>query len=164
MFPEQIKKTMKKALLPILTLAFALTFSSCSKDDDDQAGTTSKSRTELLVNKSWIMTGATVSPAYDFGNGETTNLYGEYDACEKDDFLFYNANLTYTGDDGASKCDPQASQTWTGTWSISADQQLLTRDGDAHTIASMSETKMVLTNQQEIGGVVYTSSYTWTKK
>ncbi|MBI1221623.1 MAG: hypothetical protein GC180_03380 [Bacteroidetes bacterium] len=155
---------MKKVnFLPLFALMAAMILSACSKKNDTTS-TPTKSNKELLLEKAWMVSTATINPAYDFGNGKTTDFLSTWDACDKDDLMTFHSNSTYTGDEGATKCDPGDSQTWTGAWTLSDDQKLLTIDGDASTINSISETKMTLSNSQAYGGVNYTITFTYVKK
>jgi len=105
-----------------LSLALVGTVVSCSKDNDDPKP---KTKTELLTAKSWRLTAEQTVVVY---NGKTTTEdgFGDYKACEKDNFLKFNSDKSLVADEGASKCSTSDAQTEKGTWDFNSDQTKLT--------------------------------------
>lgn len=149
----------------IVILAWAclpFVFSSCKKDDDP-------SKTELLTNKNWVMTAATVDPSIAVpGGGTTNNWYNQMAACLKDDIMNFKADKTFTLDEGASKCNVGDPQTLSGTWIFNPTETVvsITRNGStmSFTIKSLTGNKMVGSYQTVNGGVTYTVEETYEAK
>ncbi len=55
------------------------------------------------------------------------------DDCERDDFLNFSANGTYTWDPATIKCD-ESDTSFMGTWSLSSDEKTMIVDGDTVTL------------------------------
>jgi hypothetical protein len=102
----------------LIMLAFVTVFTSCDKDDDE----TPISKEDLLTNKKWRTTAFTVDPAY-FG---ISDLYAQYEDCDKDDFMESKKGGQLVRDEGASRCDSSDPQTLTGTWIFNGDQTKIT--------------------------------------
>jgi hypothetical protein len=101
-----------------LALAFVTLFSACNKDDDE----TPISKEDLLTNKKWRTTAFTIDPAI-FG---ISDLYAQYEDCDKDDFMEFKKGGQLVRDEGASRCDSSDPQTLTGTWIFNGDQTKIT--------------------------------------
>lgn len=114
-----------------------LAVASCKKDDP--------TTTELLTDADgWIFVSATIDPPLiDPVSGTSiTDFYAQLDACEKDDISFFKENGTYIIDEGATKCDPNDPQTVTGSWTLSADEKIITVDGENWEIVSISKSSL----------------------
>ena len=152
---------MKKILF--LALAFApLAFTSCSDDDDP-------SKTELLTNKNWVMTAATIDPSLPvLGGGTTTNLYNQFPSCTKDNILIFKTDKTMNFDEGATKCNVSDPQTEPGSWLFNTTETILsiTQDGETTsiTIKTLTSNKLNGTYQQVINGTTYTIDATFEVK
>ena len=150
---------MKKSLLPLCSvLALSITFTSCKKDKDDPQP--SKSKTELLTNKYWRTTAATIDPAIDlFGTGTpTTNLYAQYQDCTKDDLVRFESGGVYKEDEGATKCSATDPQVTTGTWTFNSSETAITTtiSGSTSTvnITELTENTLKGTITENFGGPV----------
>ncbi len=163
----------KLALLSLLGIGL-LSLGSCKKEEE--AAPTRKS---LLTagTGTWKLTASTISPGINVGGTTITDFYGQMDACEKDDlFIFTSASANnYKEEEGATKCDPADPQiAATGNWTMSSDEKKLsitsTETGETVseteevTISSMTSTQMVGTFTEEIDGINYTLTATWTKQ
>jgi hypothetical protein len=151
--------------LPMLLFLGVLAFSSCNDDDEEEEP--APTRSELLVNKNWSVTGLTVEPAIDIDNNGTqeNNLIPFLAPCFLDDFFRYNSNGTYTGEEGASKCDPNDPQVFeSGTWLWNSDQTRLVMNfsGGSRDVLVTSITAGELKYNDVIvdNNVTYTFSYT----
>lgn len=82
---------------PLFLFAAVLLF-GCSKSDPD----VQKSRTDLIVNKKWVMTGFSGR----VGSGPIIDQYASVPSYEKDDYLVYKPDLTFTANEGATKQFP----------------------------------------------------------
>lgn len=148
---------MKNYLL-LLAVAATVSFTSCDSDDDE---VTPPTKTELISNKNWTVTAETIA-----AGGSSQDLYAQYDACQKDDFVKFATDGKVTFDEGGSKCDPTDPQTETYNWSFTNNEGKLTiTDGTQsidQNINELSASKMVLsmTESDTINGVPFT--YVWT--
>ncbi|MEM9052167.1 MAG: hypothetical protein AAGC47_08970 [Bacteroidota bacterium] len=126
------------------------------------------SRSELLTSKTWVTTGLTVNPALAIGqNGNPeTNLIPFIQACDLDNFENYNTNGSYTVEEGATKCDPNAPTIIdSGDWLWNSDEtKLITESNDGSslefTIVSISSTELVREFVEVSDGVTYTFTQT----
>jgi len=95
---------------PFSTFIFAvIIFTSCKKDEAAK-----RSSTELISKQSWKLTAGTQQqlPA-----GSVQDIFAPMSACYRDDQFVYNANLTYEGNAGVTKCNPADPQVFaSGTW------------------------------------------------
>ena len=127
---------MKKLLIFALTAVFALSLSSCGKNKKAD-GTTEeqqKTKTELLcIEKGWVLSAATSSPAYELADGTfAINLMtdGYLYPYELDDIIIFNSNGNQVINGGTNvPADPyedyQQRDYGVGTWSFSDDETVL---------------------------------------
>jgi hypothetical protein len=146
---------MKK--LTFLSLILLALF-SCEDDE--------KSKTELLTGKTWKMTGYTVDPAYNYFGTLISDIFAQWDACDKDDIYSFKTDKTYTFEEGLTKCDPEDDQVYeTGTWTFNADETVLvlTTEGETYnmTIVELSSGTLILTDQEQEEGIYYTYTLTF---
>jgi len=130
----------------LLSIAILLSMAACKKDDDTSTNPTT---TEYLTAGNWKVTSMTIDPGVDFGGGVIiTDFFAQFPACTKDDLIRFNTNGSITDDEGATKCDAGDPQTeTTGSWSLSADNKMLTvsypdEDPLVITITSINSTSM----------------------
>jgi hypothetical protein len=144
------------SILFAATVLVASLFTSCKKDED---------RTALLVGKNWKLSALTVDPAIDFFGVQISDLYAQFETCDKDDILTFEAGGTLTFDEGASKCDSSEPQTIAGTWAFNTDETILTVDGIDWKIKSISGSKLVVSYEEDLlgTGVKNTITGTYTK-
>ncbi len=111
---------MKNFNLPILfiALAFVTLFSSCDNDKDEVA----VSKEDLLTGKRWKTTAFTIDPAL-FG---FTDLYAQFEDCDKDDYMEFKKGGQLIKDEGSTRCDSNDPQTILGTWVFNGDQDKIT--------------------------------------
>jgi hypothetical protein len=110
--------------LLLFVIALALTVPSCKKD--------TKSGKEILTSVSWKETSVKI-------NGAVQTIAD----CAKDDYLTFITDGTYTYNVGALTCyDGDVS--YSGTWTLSADEKTLTVDGDPASVV-ITESKIVVT-------------------
>ncbi len=95
----------------VLFLGAMATLSSCKKDDKQVTPQ------NLISAKPWIVTGATV---------DGTDAYGSLASCVRDDVFRYNADGSYTLEEGDSKCDASDPQIFArGNWTYDESTQVL---------------------------------------
>ena len=160
---------MKNRFLFLMPLALGLTFAGCKKDSPNAAPAPTK--TELLTNRNWVITTATISPGLPNPNGGSpiTDLYAQFDTCDKDDFIRFEAASVFKEDEGATKCNSSSTQTRVGTWAFSSNDTVITIGGTvdnngSYTVADLSDNTMKLTQLLPYNGVNYTATATYTKK
>lgn len=149
---------MKKLLITLTT--FSLLFGSCKKEETP----VNKSKTDLLCAHYWKLASATVNPPLDIDGVPVTDIFATFDDCQKDDLTKYNTDKTVIYDEGATKCDPSASQTTSGTWSFNSDETILTENGDSGNIAELNESSLIVKAVENIDGVNYTFTARYQKK
>lgn len=79
----------------------------------------------LTEQGDWIISSSIIYPPVIFGNGEVSDYLTFTENCRKDDlieFSFFGGLGTYIISEGATKCDPNDSNTFeAGDWTISSD-------------------------------------------
>ena len=96
-----------KALMLLLLSAACLV--CCKKEEAAKS-----SNTELISKLPWKLIAGTQQqlPA-----GSVQDIFAPMSACYRDDQFVYNANLTYEGNAGVTKCSPADPQVFaSGTW------------------------------------------------
>ena len=121
----------------ILIALAAVAFAGCKKEDDDDSP--SQTKKEMLTSGSWIKTDVLL---------DGTSIWAMGDACSKDDFYTLKADGTGVSDEGPTKCDAADPQTIPVTWAFSSDETKLTLDGDAFTIAELTNSSMILKSSE----------------
>jgi len=142
---------MKMNFFKLLPLMAILALASCKKDDP--------SVVDLLKDdKGWILKALVSDPPIDFFGTQITDIYSQFDNCEKDDITFFQDDNKYLVDEGPTKCDSADPQTTTGTWLLSADEKVMTVDGDSWDILEISKSTLRVKYQFSDG----TLNYNWT--
>jgi hypothetical protein len=157
----------------LLIFTFTILFiSSCIDNSDKPIGpATSNNKNDLLTASPWKLSAYTINPAVDVNNDGTpeTDLYpiAAPDSCTKDDITVFKTDLTYTREEGATKCDTTAEQIFeTGTWSFSGNNTKLIQTkstsgtADTYDILELSETTLILSFKETNNGVDYTFTQT----
>ncbi|WP_046243705.1 lipocalin-like domain-containing protein [Hymenobacter terrenus] len=123
-----------------LLAAGAILFSAC---DDDKDTPPTPSRTDLLVDKDWVLKDYLETT---IGSTTTTSVYAEeYDACEQDDFIrFTRPNLAVLNE-GPTKCDPDDLQVEETTWTLANNDVTLTFNNQEYDISELTDASMKLT-------------------
>ena len=111
----------------IFVIALTITVTSCKKDE------ATKSKKELLTSNQW-----------KFLSSKTEGAADMISNCEKDDFMIFASNGTYTWNPGTVKCNSHDTII-TGTWTLSTDEKTLTLDGSdlVWTIVELTDNKLV---------------------
>ncbi len=89
-----------------------------------------------LFNKTWKLIASGIEPAMkDSSTGALfTDVYARMQGCARDGFITFNANGTFSDNEGPTKCDNTNPQSVTGTWSLNANRTLLTMQWGKDTI------------------------------
>lgn len=135
---------MKKYLLLALLAASSLT--ACKKDKDTAPA---KTKAELLVDKKWRLSALTGTYT-DGGKLQTKDGYTTIPSYTKDDFYTFKADKTLTYDEGPTKQNTSAPQSYPGTWDLNSDQTKLYispagGSATAYDLTELTETTMIQT-------------------
>jgi hypothetical protein len=150
---------MKNVLLKVGSfMLVVIMLHACSKKDEQVAAPT---KTQLLA-KNWKLTAMTIAPAV-LGQ---TNLLPSFPTCEIDDIVKFNANGTYSLDEGLTKCSPSDPQVYeTGTWRLlNNDTQIEQKAtgssvADIGNVVSITATEFVVSTQEVSAGITYTITF-----
>lgn len=117
----------------LLTAFIALTTVQCKKEDK-------KTKTELLTSGQWRITAHTANPGFDWDNDGTvsTDIYSQYDACEKDDYYVFKSDGTFEYNEGPTKCDPGFDQSDTGKWAFTDNESRILFDFEPYDIEELT--------------------------
>jgi Lipocalin-like domain len=94
--------------------------------------------------------------------GVTEDLYDSLPACEQDNVIQLNANLTAQFIDSGTKCNPPSDST--GVWSLSSNTDTIYVANSANFINSWDGTTLVLTGFQDVSGFQVSVTTTLVKK
>jgi hypothetical protein len=130
----------------LLLFLLTLVFTGCDKDEDKEP-----TKEQLLMAKNWnatsIPTSGTISTP--FGSSQFQLDYiTQMNACQKDNFLKFEANGKVIMNEGPSKCSPGDPQTLEGTWSLT--DNLLTIQGNVLKNFNLSSSTPVTLTIQEL--------------
>jgi hypothetical protein len=125
-------------------------------------------RLTLLTDKNWIITAATISPGVNIGGTIITDFYGQYQPCDKDDFIRFERPSVFKSDEGATKCNMTSPQTTTGTWVFNSDQTIVTvtEQGGAPVsinILELTDSTLRISFSQVSAGISYNQTNTYRK-
>jgi hypothetical protein len=156
-----------KTNLKLVAAALLLAVTACDKDKDSSPNPAASEN--HLIDKNWQMSAMTVSPAMETEAGPLSDLYAWLPPCSKDDFLRFEKNGTFKGDEGASKCEEEDPQTTSnGTWTLTESNKKLTmvEDGETQTftVVNLSKEELKLSLQETEDGVTYTLLTTFRKQ
>lgn len=142
---------MRKILLATSAIALFLTINACQKSTG-----TSSARTVQNFSGSYMITALTASLS-----GLVLNLYDSLPACERDNVIQLNADMSAKFVDAGVKCVPPSDST--GTWRLSQNTDTLYVAGSASYIKSWDGSTLVLTNDERIQGIPVTATTTLKK-
>ena len=130
-----MKKTFSTLALALLLLSLG-----CKKDNDKQ----NQSRMDLITTGQWKIIALTLVPGSDIdGDGDIdTDIFQDFDICEKDDYYIFHSNGIFDVDEGASKCDASDPQVVSGDWSFANQEKEIILDGTPGTIEELSSTRL----------------------
>jgi len=116
--------------LILIILCFAVAVTACQKDKE------SRSKKEILTANSWKLA------SYKLNDEEMV-----LEDCQKDNYLTFNSNGTYTDNTGPVLCDIYETN-FNGTWTLSDNGKTLTLEsvqGVQTASVEITESKLVLT-------------------
>jgi hypothetical protein len=132
---------MKASVWLIFFTVLLLSVTGCQKDE------LTKSKTEILTAGSWRVS------SYKINQEEIALM-----DCQKDNYMSFNADGSYTDYVGSLKCEISESDI-TGTWILSDDGVTLTLEslqGIQNAAAEITENKLVLTFTDDTDIIIVT--------
>ncbi|MDO7848938.1 lipocalin family protein [Hymenobacter sp. M29] len=155
---------MKKSYSYFAAVALGLLTLGCSKTKETPA----PSKTDLLSDKNWIVSAETVSPGVVVAGATITDVYGQFQSCQKDDFIRFEKPNVFKDDEGAVKCTQTDPQTTTGTWVFNSDQTIITitpQGGSPQSlnIQELTDSSLKITTSAVQNNVNYTFTITYRK-
>lgn len=153
---------------PGLILAMVLLAVAACQKSGENSGNTSKSKTQLLTQKTWKIVAHTVNPAVDLngdGTADSDVFATVYEACNKDDIYSFKSDGTGLVDEGPTKCtdsDPQSTALeWLFKSSetvIQIKQGLVSLDFN---VVELSESTLKVSYTQSNGTITVTQTITY---
>ena len=149
---------MKKIAFAALILCVG--FTACKKKEKEPT------KTELLQNGKWKLTGANFNGVFD--------LMSSFKDCQKDNTYTFNSNKTITADEGASKCSDTAAQSKTdGSWALISNESQLSISGSSITgafgsasiagnIITLNNTTLQIKKDTTVSGIKGSANITFT--
>jgi hypothetical protein len=146
---------MRKIYVASVVFALLLGFFACKKSNNNNSP--SNARTVANFSGQYNLTALSGSIF-----GVTVNLYDSLPACDRDNVIQLNTNLTANFIDSGVMCTPPSDSS--GVWSLSANTDTLYVANSANFINSWDGTTLVLTGTQEVSGFQATVTTTLVKK
>ncbi len=110
----------------LVTIALAVTVTSCKKDESNLT------KKEMLTAKSWKIL-----------SSKTNGVADVIEDCQKDDFITFATDGTYTTNPGTNKCYSDDSAN-SGTWSLSSDEKYIIVDGASTKLVELSKSRFTI--------------------
>jgi hypothetical protein len=106
-----------------VVLLLLLSVAACKKKETTPEAV---SKATLLADKNWRLTGATLNPPVVLII-TVSDAYPYLESCQKDDLYKFKTDKTLSVEEGVIKCNTQSPVVkGTGTWSLNADETVLT--------------------------------------
>ncbi|MGB6036767.1 MAG: lipocalin family protein [Cryomorphaceae bacterium] len=124
---------------------------------------------DLLTVKNWMIEEGKVEPGLDFDRDGTleNDFLSALQECNLDDFYNFDLDGSYTFEEGATKCDPNAPEVIdSGNWSWNSEYTFLTLENASGSsneieIISLTSTEMKWRVTQNLQDSAYIFTYTW---
>jgi hypothetical protein len=142
---------MRKIFFATSAIALFLVINACKK-----SSTTSNARTVQNLSGSYMITALTASLS-----GLVINLYDSLPACDRDNVIQLNTDMSAKFIDAGVKCVPPSDST--GTWSLSQNMDTIYVANNASFIQSWDGSTLVLTNAETVSGFPVTATTTLKK-
>jgi hypothetical protein len=149
---------MKNYLL-LLAAVFTFALTSCDSKEDDAPAV--KTKVQLLTANKWIITAETVTDT-DSSGTTTTDNYASFQACEKDNTVFFATDFTVTFNEEANVCAGQP-QTTSSTWTFANNetQIILGSGAPPGDLLELTSSKMVIQSTFSFGGITSVTTTTF---
>lgn len=157
-----MKNPLHGMMRTIMLLAISVLMFRCSDDDETV-------QVSDLLQGTWQMSGWVVSPPIDVGAGPVSDLYAVLmEDCDKDDLSIFKANGVGEYNEGPTKCDPADPQTVAFTWALQNNDKNLVISGGGlsltYEIVQLNNTTATLQIKEDVGGTLYTETWTYQRK
>jgi hypothetical protein len=144
---------MRKIVFAASAIALLLVINACKKSNSSN----SSAKTVQNLSGSYNLTASTANLL-----GLTINLYDSLPACEKDNIIQLNTNMTAQFIDAGVVCVPPSDST--GSWSLSSNADTIYVAGSANFIKSWDGKSLITTSAEQISGFPVTVTTTLVKK
>ena len=135
---------MRKIAISAAAISLILVINACKKSDSNSNNPSA--RTVKNFSGSYNITAITASVL-----GLNVNLYDSLPACDKDNIIELDSNLTAHFIDAGIVCVPPSDST--GTWSLSSNTDTLYIAGTANFIKSWDGKTLMLTSVENVTGI-----------
>ena len=135
---------MRKIAISAAAISLILVINACKKSDSNSNNPSA--RTVKNFSGSYNITAITASVL-----GLNVNLYDSLPACDKDNIIELDSNLTAHFIDAGIVCVPPSDST--GTWSLSSNRDTLYIAGTANFIKSWDGKTLMLTSVENVTGI-----------
>jgi hypothetical protein len=143
---------MRKFVLAASAIALLLVINACKKSSNN-----SSAKTVQNLSGSYNLVALTASLS-----GISINLYDSLPACEKDNVIKLNTDLSVQFVDAGVVCVPASDSS--GTWSLSSNSDTIYVASSAFFINSWDGKTMVLNSTEEVSGFPVVATETLTKQ
>ncbi len=143
---------MRKIVLSASAIALFLVINACMKSTN-----TTNAKTVQNLSGSYNLKGLTANVL-----GTILNLYDSLPACERDNVIKLNTDMSAQFIDSGTVCVPPSDST--GTWSLSQNTDTIYIAGSASFIKSWDGKTLVLNNAEQISGFPVTATTTLLKQ
>lgn len=144
---------MRKIVFAASAITLLLVINACKKSTSSN----SSAKTVQNLSGSYNLTASTANLL-----GLTINLYDSLPACEKDNIIQLNTNMTAQFIDAGVVCVPPSDST--GSWSLSSNADTIYVAGSANFIKSWDGKSLITTSAEQISGFPVTVTTTLVKK
>ena len=135
---------MRKIAISAAAISLILVINACKKSDSNSNNPSA--RTVKNFSGSYTITAINASVL-----GLNVNLYDSLPACDKDNIIELDSNLTAHFIDAGIVCVPPSDST--GTWSLSSNTDTLYIAGTANFIKSWDGKTLMLTSVENVTGI-----------
>jgi hypothetical protein len=145
-----------KTKLFLFAAVAAFAFSACDKNDDDKVNPNpQQNRTEMLVDREWMITSSVETV-----NGQTIDNFETVPVTSQDDIFRFNVNGEAIRDEGATKENGNPQIVEIAPWAFAQEERMLHVDFVSmptnDEIVEISPTRLVLRNEG-LNGVTITT-------
>jgi hypothetical protein len=122
-----------KKLKIVIAASLLIFILACRKENKN-------SNTDIITNGNWAIAAITIDPPFDIdGDGIVdSDLFQQYDACEKDDYYTFKKNNKMDINAGGLKCYPSDPQVYSVDWQFTDNEKGIMIDGDNATIVELT--------------------------
>lgn len=161
-------RTLIPSWRPGLVMAMVLLIGASCQKSGENSSNSSKSKTQLLTQKTWKIVAHTVSPAVDLngdGTADSDVFATLYESCNKDDIYSFKTDGTGTVDEGPTKCDDADPQSTPIQWLFKSSETIIQINQGIvsldFNLVELSESALKVSYTQSNGTVTVTQTITY---